>query len=129
MKYSVPLAALSLLIIPTYGFIFDFGGQQQNQQQQQVKSYEEQFLNNGCDGYLCPITQECVKSSSDCACAFPSSELRCVLPNGKIMCVSKPATHDSKLNALYDDPIKGPKQHIKGMRDCGWVLDSYKGVV
>ncbi|AMD18948.1 HBR047Wp [Eremothecium sinecaudum] len=125
------LLPLLYLLAPVYAFFFDFGGHgQHGQQQQQSKiSYEDLMLNQQCNGYLCPETRECVKSSIECPCPFPKSQLKCILPDGKYVCISKPATHDEKLSKIYDDPIKGPKAKNKGVRDCGWVQASYKGLV
>lgn len=104
---------------------FNFGNHQQ-QQQQPPQSYEDQVLNSPCDGYLCPDTLACVAQQKDCPCPFPKSQLKCVLPSNKYVCISKPATHDEKLSAIYDDPVKGPKAKNKGLRDCGWVSEAYK---
>lgn len=104
---------------------FNFGHHQQQQQQQQ-QSYEDQVLNNPCDGYLCPDTLTCVAQQKDCPCPFLKSQLKCVLPDNKFVCISKPATHNEKFRAIYDDPVKGPKAKNKGFRDCGWVSDAYK---
>jgi len=83
-----------------------------------------------CDGYLCPDTQECVKTKMDCPCPFSKSQLKCVLPNKQnFVCISKPATHDERLQQLYDDPVKGPKAKTDGLRDCGWVEQAWKGLV
>lgn len=100
--------------------------QQQQQQQAQASSYEDAILNNNCPNYLCPDTLTCAKSPGECPCPFPKSQLKCGLPGGnKYVCISKPATHDPKLNEIYDDPIRGPKAKTPGLRDCGWVLDMY----
>ncbi|OEJ90995.1 Long chronological lifespan protein 2 [Hanseniaspora osmophila] len=121
--------------LPTTFAFFDFGGFQQRQQQQQQQhqqqvSYEDSVLNSQCDGYLCPVTRECVKEKIDCPCEFPKSQLKCILPDKKnYICISKPATSNAKLANLYDDPVQGPQQRIKNMRDCGWVEDAYKGLV
>lgn len=124
MKY---LLIIAVLASTSSAFIFDFnrGGQQQQQQQQQA-SYEDVVLNNACSKYLCPDTLACVSGPEECPCPFPKSQLRCTLPDGQYICISKPATHDSKLNGIYDDPIKGPKAKNKGLRDCGWVENAYK---
>ncbi|SCU86213.1 LANO_0C07118g1_1 [Lachancea nothofagi CBS 11611] len=127
------LAIFALLVSAVSAFFFDFnqGNQQQQQQHQQNPpvSYEDQVLNNACADYLCPDTLACVKSAQDCPCPFPKSQLRCPLPDGQYLCISKPATHDVNLNALYDDPLKGPKTRSKGLRDCGWVEKAYKGTL
>ncbi|ODQ62750.1 hypothetical protein WICANDRAFT_25071 [Wickerhamomyces anomalus NRRL Y-366-8] len=105
-----------------------FGGQ--HQQQAQKQSYEDEFLNNKCGDYLCPDTQECVKTKLDCPCPFPKSQLKCVLPNKQnFVCISKPATNDERLQQLYDDPVKGPKAKTDGLRDCGWVEQAWNGLV
>ncbi len=109
-----------LFVAQAHAFFF---GQQQQQQQQQA-SYEDRVLDSGCAKYLCSDTLECVDSWKDCPCPFPKSQLKCMLPKGSnrpYVCISKPATHDEKLNLIYDDPVQGPKAAIKGMRDCGWV--------
>lgn len=121
----------SLVMIPAaYGFLFNFNPNQQQQQQQQQEqaqsNFEDRYLNSDCNGYLCPDTMECVSQPNDCPCPFPKSQLRCVLPENRFICISKPTTHDEKLNEVYDDPLKGPKAKNKGIRDCGWVLDAYK---
>jgi hypothetical protein len=83
-----------------------------------------------CKGYLCPDTKECVAKALDCPCPFPKSQLKCPLPDKKnFVCISKPATLDEKLIAIYDDPLKGPKAAIDGERDCGWVVKAYKGLI
>ena len=112
------------------GFFFDFNqrGQQESQQQPSIP-YEERVLNNECPEFLCPDTLACVKSAQDCPCPFPKSQLRCTLPDGQYVCISKPATHDAGLNGIYDNPEKGPKARNKGLRDCGWVENVYKGIL
>ncbi|KAH3679002.1 hypothetical protein WICPIJ_008743 [Wickerhamomyces pijperi] len=123
---------LTLLVAQTTtAQMFNFFNQHQHQQQQPKKTYEEEFLNIDCKKYLCPDTQTCVKSPSDCPCPFPSSQLKCQLPGteGKFVCISKPATNDQHLIQLYDDPSRGPKTAVKGLRDCGWVIEAYKGLV
>ncbi|CEP63235.1 Lcl2p LALA0_S07e05534g [Lachancea lanzarotensis] len=122
-------AIWALLLTSVSAFFFDFGGQQQHQQQQQHPpiSYEDQVLNSDCGEYLCPDTLACVKRAEDCPCPFPRSQLRCALPEGQYICISKPATQDETLNALYDDPAKGPRTRSKGLRDCGWVENAFKG--
>ncbi|SCU90230.1 LADA_0F02652g1_1 [Lachancea dasiensis] len=118
----------ALLASAVSGFFFDFNhGTHQQQAQNPPVEYEDQFLNNACTDYLCPDTLACVKSAGDCPCPFPKSQLRCVLPDGQYMCISKPATQDAALNAVYDDPAKGPKAKYKGLRDCGWVEAAFKG--
>lgn len=85
-----------------------------------------------CKEYVCPDTKQCVKAPIDCDCPFPSSQLKCELPgkNKQFVCISKPALVDNpRLQAIYDDPIKGPKQSNKGVRDCGWVKDAWNGVI
>lgn len=112
------------IIIPlTKGFRMNFG-QQKQQQQQQHNSYEDTVLDNPCPNYLCTDTLACVRSPKDCPCPFPKSQLKCVLPDNKYICISKPASHDPKINAIYDDPIKGPKANFPGFRDCSWVLEN-----
>ncbi|SCV00176.1 LAME_0G08042g1_1 [Lachancea meyersii CBS 8951] len=122
------LAIWALLLTSVSGFFFDFNqnGHQQHQQNPPA-SYEEQVLNNACGDYLCPDTLACVKNSWECPCPFPKSQLRCELPKGQYICISKPATQDEALNALYDDPAKGPRIRSSGLRDCGWVENAYKG--
>ncbi|CCD26055.2 Lcl2p NDAI_0G02780 [Naumovozyma dairenensis CBS 421] len=113
---------LIVSISPVVGF-FQF--QQQQQQQPIELSYEERILNNDCDKYLCPDTLACVASKKDCPCPFPKSQLKCLISNERYVCISKPATHDEEMNAVYDDPVKGPKAAFDGMRDCGWVKNAY----
>ncbi|CDR40893.1 CYFA0S05e05622g1_1 [Cyberlindnera fabianii] len=131
MFYLTPI--LLLASTANAQFFNFFGNQQQQQQQQQQQpsvNFESSFLNNGCNRYLCPDTQACVNKPMDCPCPFPSSQLKCVLPdNSNFVCISKPATSDEKLNGLYDDPVKGPKAAVEGMRDCGWVNKAYNGLV
>ncbi|CAI7240134.1 BEM_collapsed_G0037400.mRNA.1.CDS.1 [Saccharomyces cerevisiae] len=93
---------------------FNFGHHQQQQQQQQ-QSYEDQVLNNPCDGYLCPTPLTCVAQQKDCPCPFPKSQLKCVLPDNKFVCISKPATHNEKFRAIYDDPCQGPQSKEQGV--------------
>lgn len=127
MKYFGVMCALALGVNAQF---FNPFGHRQQQQQQQPKNYEQEFLNNKCERYLCPDTQACVKTAADCPCPFPKSQLKCVLPNTEnFVCISKPATHDKALNALYDDPVKGPKASVEGQRDCGWVIKAYNGLV
>lgn len=116
------LVALSPL---ARSFMFNFNQQQQQQQQPQLESYEDRVLDSTCKNYLCPVTLECVQTRSDCPCPFPKSQLKCILPNEETVCISKPATHDKHMNEVYDDPAQGPKAHFEGMRDCGWVLETY----
>lgn len=128
------LLSLSLsliLIVPhSFGFLFNFNpNQHQQAEQQSVQSFEERYLNSNCGEFLCPDTMECVPHLKDCPCPFPKSQLKCLLPNDRYICISKPATHDPKLNEIYDDPVKGPKAKTKGVRDCGWVSDAYKDLV
>ncbi|CUS25028.1 LAQU0S25e00276g1_1 [Lachancea quebecensis] len=111
------------------GFFFDFNQRNQHEGQHPQVSYEDKVLNSDCAEFLCPDTLACVKSAKDCPCPFPKSQLRCVLPDSHFVCISKPATHDKNLNAMYDDPVKGPQSKIKGLRDCGWVQDAYKGII
>ena len=110
----------------TNAFIFNF---QQEQRKPKPKSYEEQTLESECLEYLCPDTLTCVPTPDDCPCPLPRFQLRCILPDGHYVCISKPATNDKKLSALYDDPVKGPGVQAPGMRDCGWVLKAYQGLV
>jgi hypothetical protein len=120
----------SLLLLSSSAQFFNPFSHHQQQQQQQRVSFEDEFLNDKCDKYLCPDTKECVKSHLDCPCPFPKSQLKCILPDKKnYVCISKPATKDHEVNAIYDDPIKGPKASIQGLRDCGWVNKAYKGLV
>ncbi|CCC69335.1 hypothetical protein NCAS_0C03450 [Naumovozyma castellii] len=114
-----------LLSITRVSAFFQHQQQQQQQQQQRNIPFEEKVLDNACDKYLCPDTLECVRSVQDCPCPFPKSQLKCKLSSDRYVCISKPATHDQKLNEIYDDPVKGPKASVKGMRDCGWVSDAY----
>ncbi|QLQ82400.1 hypothetical protein HG537_0H01620 [Torulaspora globosa] len=123
------LAVLLVLVSSVSGFLFNFNQNQQQQEQKAPESFEDKYLNSECGGYLCPDTLECVPQPKDCPCPFPSSQLKCVLGHDQYVCISKPATHDDKLNAIYDDPIKGPKAKVKGMRDCGWVSEAYKDLV
>lgn len=123
---KIILVTVALVLLNVHGFMFNFN-QQQQQQQPKLEPYEDRVLDSDCRNYLCPVTLECVLSKSDCPCPFPKSQLKCILPNEEIVCISKPATHDQKINKIYDDPVEGPKAHIKGMRDCGWVLDTYNG--
>lgn len=120
MRLNGPFFFLWMTIPLTYGFRVNFG--QQQQQQQEARSYEDTVLDNPCANYLCEDTLACVKSAKDCPCPFPKSQLKCKLPNNKYICISKPASHDPKVNEIYDDPVKGPKAKIAGFRDCGWVL-------
>lgn len=120
-----------LLIAVANAFQFNFNGnpfgqQQQQQQQRRPGSFEEHVLDNPCPQYLCPDTQTCVSGPHMCPCPFPSSQLRCVLPNERVMCISKPASHDEELSKIYDDPVKGPKAAVPGLRDCGWLLKQYE---
>ncbi|CCF56587.1 hypothetical protein KAFR_0B02900 [Kazachstania africana CBS 2517] len=116
-----------LHVLAVHGFIFNFN-QNQHQQQQAQESFEDRVLNNNCPDYLCPDTLECVKSAIDCPCPYPKSQLKCILPHqDNYICISKPAIHDVKINAIYDDPVRGPKAHNKGLRDCGWVNDVFQG--
>ncbi|ODV63836.1 Lcl2p ASCRUDRAFT_73603 [Ascoidea rubescens DSM 1968] len=109
---------------------FDFFGGGQGQPAPEKTPFEVEFLNSDCKGYLCPDTQACVDKPIDCPCPFPSSQLKCQLPDKKnFVCISKPAVNNEKLMALYDDPVKGPKQKHKGVRDCGWVIQAWKGEV
>lgn len=117
-----------LLANAVSGFLFNFNPNHQ-QEQQAPQSFEDRYLNAECSGYLCPDTLECVSHAKDCPCPFPGSQLKCILPNDRYICISKPATHDDKLNQIYDDPVKGPKARNKGVRDCSWVSDAYKGLV
>lgn len=120
---------LSLVAMSVTAQFFNPFGQHHQQQQQARVSHEDSILNNQCSDYLCPDTQECVKSALDCPCPFPKSQLKCVYPGKKdFVCISKPASKDPKVNAQYDDPVKGPKVSIKGYRDCGWVERVYKGL-
>lgn len=120
-----------ILLSSANAFMFDFGHNHQQQQRQQPQvSYEDTVLNHECPQYLCPDTQACVSQPLDCPCPFPASQLKCLLPNKRsFVCISKPATGDSKIDSAYDDPVKGPKVKNKGVRDCGWVEDAYKGLV
>lgn len=111
------------------GFLFNFNQHQNQEQQGAPQSFEDKYLNSKCGGYLCPDTMECVAQPKDCPCPFPSSQLRCVLPDNQYICISKPATHDEKLNEIYDDPVKGPKAKNKGVRDCGWVSQAHKDLI
>ena len=128
MVKLLPISALFLGVSPlASGFMFNFNQQQQQQQPPKLEPYEDRVLDNECKNYLCPVTLECVMTSGDCPCPFPKSQLKCVLPNEEIVCISKPATNDKATNDIYDDPVQGPKAHINGMRDCGWVLETYEG--
>lgn len=127
MYVSQLLAYAILSCSGVLGFMFNFNQQHQQHQQPKLEPYEDRVLDSECPNYLCPITLECVLTPGDCPCPFPKSQLKCPLPNDEFICISKPATHDQKINNIYDDPIKGPKAHVKGMRDCGWVLNTYKG--
>ncbi|AQZ12162.1 LCL2 (YLR104W) [Zygosaccharomyces parabailii] len=122
MQYLINVLSLSLLCIQVFGFLFNFN----QEPPQPPQPYEDKFLNSNCEGYLCPDTMECVGHAKDCPCPFSKSQLKCVLPNNDYICISKPASHDEKLNAIYDDPVKGPKAKNKGLRDCGWVLEAFK---
>lgn len=124
---KIIIVAVAFLLLNVQGFMFNFNQQQQQQQPPKLEPYEDRVLDSDCKNYLCPVTLECVLSKSDCPCPFPKSQLKCILPNEEIVCISKPATHDQETNKIYDDPVEGPKAHIKGMRDCGWVLDTYNG--
>ncbi|CCH46748.1 putative secreted protein [Wickerhamomyces ciferrii] len=106
------------------------GGARRQQQRQEQLSYEDEFLGNKCDGYLCPDTKACVKTKIECPCPFPKSQLKCVLPNKEnYVCISKPATNKRNLQKIYDDPKAGPKARSAGLRDCGWVEDAWNGLV
>ncbi|CCK71281.1 Lcl2p KNAG_0G02230 [Huiozyma naganishii CBS 8797] len=124
---------MTLLWGVSTAFMFDFHHQQrqqQQQQQEQQRSYEDRVLDNECPNYLCPDTLQCVKEKKDCPCPFSKSQLKCELPNGDYLCISKPATHDQKLNEQYDDSKKGPQFKAgNGIRDCGWILDVYQGKI
>ena len=124
MYYYHLIVSILLASTISHGFMFNF---QQEHREQPEESYEDKVLNNNCGDYLCPDTMACVKSYKDCPCPFPKSQLRCRLPNKNYVCISKPATHDERLNAIYDDPQKSSKTGFQGHRDCGWVLKAYEG--
>ncbi|QLG74530.1 hypothetical protein HG535_0G04130 [Zygotorulaspora mrakii] len=121
------ICATLLVMQCAFGFLFNFNpNQQQQQQQQQAQpSFEDIYLNNECNGYLCPDTMQCVSQPKDCPCPFPKSQLKCTLPNDRYICISKPATHDAALNEIYDDETRGSTAKKEEARDCGWVLDAY----
>lgn len=115
MKSTGSFLFISIIIPFTYGFGMNFN-------QQQPNSFEDTVLYDPCPNYLCPDTLTCVKSAKDCPCPFPKSQMKCKLPNNKYICISKPASHDPKINEIYDDLVEGPKANLPGFRDCGWIL-------
>ncbi|CCE62257.1 hypothetical protein TPHA_0C01010 [Tetrapisispora phaffii CBS 4417] len=128
------LVAYSLIFIPFTNAFFNFGGGhnaghgQRNRENTAAQgSYEDRYLANNCQGYLCPDTLECVSYPSDCPCPFPASQLKCGLPDGNYICISKPASKDDAVNNIYDNPNQNSQFKMEGMRDCGWVLDEYYG--
>lgn len=125
MNSLFQVVTLFLLSVQAFGFLFNFNQEPPSP----PEPYEDKFLNSDCEGYLCPHTLECVSHVRDCPCPFPKSQLKCPLPNNQYICISKPATHNEKLKAIYDDAVKGPKAQNKGLRDCGWVLEAYKDQV
>lgn len=103
---SVNIITALVLATPAFAFFDQFFQQhQQQQQQQQQQSFQDRYLSQNCENYLCPDTLTCVKSAKHCPCPFPDSQMKCEIGDSYV-CISK-----------------------GGDRDCKFVKDAYNGLI